>query len=77
MSLPAFVVTVEAEQPPRRVLASRRLLPTAVGVPRFDPRPERKRGRGSKRGDEDSRWSVLALWRRLASGFVSVSVVRI
>jgi hypothetical protein len=41
-----------SEQSPRRVLASRRLLLAAVGMPRFDPRPRRKRGRGSKRGDE-------------------------
>jgi len=38
--------------------ASRRLLLTAVGGPRFDPRPKRKRGRGSKRGDEGFRWSL-------------------
>ena len=34
--------TVDAEQPPRRVLASRRLHFAAIGVPRFDPRPEGK-----------------------------------
>jgi len=42
MSCPVLVVPAEVEQPPRRVLASRRLLFAAVGVPRFDPRPEGK-----------------------------------
>ena len=42
MSCPVLVVPAEVEQPPRRVLAARRLLLAAVGVPRFDPRPEGK-----------------------------------
>jgi hypothetical protein len=71
------VIPMWRRQPPRRVLASRRLLFSAVGVPRFNPRPKRKRGRGSKRGDESSRWSLLARWRRLVLGFVSVSAVHI
>jgi hypothetical protein len=62
---PGLCVSVDTEQPPRRVLASRPLLLAAVGVPRFDPRPDRKRGQGSKRGEEGSRWSLLARWRRL------------
>ena len=48
MFFPAFVVTVEAKQPPRRVLASRRLLFSDVRVPRLDPAPRRKRGAGFK-----------------------------
>ena len=42
MSCPVLVVPAEVEQPPRRVLAARRLLFAAVSVPRFDPRPEGK-----------------------------------
>jgi len=41
---PASVVTVEAEQTPRRVLASRRLLFSEAGVPRLDSAPGKKRG---------------------------------
>jgi hypothetical protein len=45
----------EAEQPPRRASAEPEprhvgCFCAAVGVPSFDPRPERKRGRGSKLG---------------------------
>ena len=39
---------VVMEQPPRRVLASRRLLFSEVRVPRLDPSPRRKRGLGFK-----------------------------
>ena len=65
MSFPAFVVTVEAKQPPRRVLASRRLLFLSVCVPRFDPGPARKRGPGSKRGGRApvGRCSLGHVWR--------------
>jgi hypothetical protein len=62
----------------RRRSASRRLLFSAVRVPRLrSPPPEGRGGRDSKRGDEGSRWSLPARWRRLVSGFVGgVSVVR-
>ncbi len=54
------------EQPPRHASAKPEArhvgcFLTAVGVPRFDPRPEGKGGRGSKRGDEGFRWSPAAL----------------
>ena len=63
---PASVMTVEAEQTPRRVLASRRLLFSEVSVPRLDSAPKRKRGaRNSKRGG-----SAAPVGRRLCSGGV-------
>ena len=62
-------------QPPRRVLASRRLLFLSLCVPRFDPGPRRKRGPGFKtRGGDGSRWSLFA-WPRLA-GSRGASLVR-
>ncbi len=60
MFYPALVVTVEAEQSPRRVLASRRLLFTAVGVPRFDPGPEGEGGRAQNAEKCGFRWSPSA-----------------
>ena len=60
---PASVMTVEAEQTPRRVLASRHLLFAAVGVPRLDSAPGRKRGAELKtRGG-----SAASVGRRLCS----------
>jgi hypothetical protein len=46
---------VVTEQPPRRVLASRRLLFSEVRVPRLDPSPRRKRGLGFKTRGERRR----------------------
>jgi len=70
MSIPALGVTVEAEQPPRRVLASRRQLFDTVGVPRFDPRPE---GKGAGVQNAGMRAPV---GRRLRAGGVGFRVVR-
>ena len=72
MFYPALVVTVEAEQPPRRVLASRRLLFSDVRVPRLDPAPRRKRGRGSKRGEV--RLPLVAVCVRRVSGLASATL---
>jgi hypothetical protein len=52
---PGSSVDCEAKQPPRHASAEPEAPHVAcfcadIGVPRFDPRPERKRGRGSKRG---------------------------
>jgi hypothetical protein len=44
------------------VLASRRLLFTAIDLPRLDPGPGRKRGPGFKtRGGDGSRWSPVEM----------------
>jgi hypothetical protein len=55
-------LVARAEQPTRRAAllgsASRRLLLTEFGVPRFDPRPEEEEGPGFKmRGGSGFRWA--------------------
>ena len=59
---PASVMTVEAEQTPRRVLASRRQLFSEFSVPRLDSAPGRKRGAEFK-----TRGSAASVGRRLRS----------
>jgi hypothetical protein len=56
------------QQPPRRASAQPKArhvgcFGTAVGVPRFDPRPEGKEAGVQNAGDDGSRWSPLARWR--------------
>ena len=74
---PGFCGGCEAEQPPRRTSAQPEArhvgcFCAAVGVPSFDPRPERKRGRGSKLGEMRApvgRRLRAGVWSRVVSAF--------